>query len=103
MPRSMPKYVPGPMTEAVRRAALVAGLAVAALAAAAAPDDDTWRTKVGGSGRTTTAAVVDDGYRLTVGGTDQIVPPPLATTQTASPLFDAMFALAQQELDRARV
>jgi hypothetical protein len=80
----------------------VALLASAAVGAAA-PDDEAWRTKLSWQDRAASVAVTDTGYRLTAGGTAFEIPTQDAGTQTASPLFDALFALAQQELGKSRV
>ena len=70
--------------------------------AEAPPDDGTWHTRLTGDGRTVTAEARDEGYRL-VGSAagERVIRRQPASTQTASVLFDAMFALAQEELGAA--
>ena len=83
-------------------AALVAaGLIVAGSATAA--DDTAWKAQLTRHGKTVVASVTDDGYNLSIAGADHAIPQQEAQTQTASVLFDAMFALAQDELGKARV
>jgi hypothetical protein len=66
-------------------------------------DDDPWRGQGIFRDRVATASVVSSGYRLTAAGVMRTIPRQAASTTTASPLFDALFALAQLELAQARV
>ncbi|HEY2394811.1 MAG TPA: hypothetical protein VGH81_02360 [Rudaea sp.] len=79
----------------------VSGLIVAATAAAAG--DSAWKTQLTRQGKTVVASASDDGYNLSIADVDHPIPTQAAQTQTGSVLFDAMFALAQEELGKARV
>ena len=79
---------------------VAASITLPIFAAAAA---DTWHDELQYRGRSTTATVAPDGYRLTSNGEARTLPRQPAISTTASPLFDALFALAQQELAQARV
>jgi hypothetical protein len=84
-------------------AAFAAASLVVATAALAAPDDTAWRTQLTERGRTASAALTEDGYSLTTVNESRAIPAQGAKTETASVLFDALFALAQDEEGDARV
>src|SRR5471032_2577394 len=65
--------------------------------------DNLWRTQLAYRDSLATASVDASGYRLTSAGVEHAIPRQSASTTTASVLFDALFALAQQELEQARV
>lgn len=95
-----------------RRAALaVAGLASVCIAfctsAYAGPDDADWQHGLDWQGRRARIAASQHGWRLQAEADGKpvvrdIAPQPMRSL-TASPLFDGLFALAQQELDEASV
>lgn len=78
--------------------AVLIALPIAATSAA-----EPWSTELQYRGRITTAAVTPDGYQLIANGVTRLLPRQQAVSSTASPLFDALFTLAQQELEQARV
>lgn len=74
-------------------------VAATAAATAQAPDADAIRWR----GREARAHVVADGYRLRTPEREVAIPAPRLRSETASPMFDALFALAQAELEQAKV
>jgi hypothetical protein len=92
-----------PVLKPRRSAAFAAAGLVVAAAAIAAPDDSAWRTQLTERGRTASATITEDGYSLNTVNEGRAIPPQGAKTETASVLFDALFALAQDELGDARV
>ena len=76
--------------------------AVAALPVHA--EDDVWRNQLSSDGRQATVSAGEDGFHVLVTGRDErVIAPQPAATETASLVFDAMFAQAQDELARSRV
>ena len=75
-------------------------LALVAASAGAEPqsDDGTWHTRLTGDGQTASAETRDGGYRLVSSGAEHLIGPQASSSQTASTLLDALFALAQDEL-----
>lgn len=65
--------------------------------------DSSWRRGLVWQGRSATAARDGTGYRLVAAGKQRSVPMQTLRTETASVLFDGLFALAQQELEEAKV
>jgi len=81
-----------------------AALVITLAAMSAHADDENWRTRLFSEGKQASVSVADDGFHLSVTGRDErVIAPQAGTTATASPLFDAMFAQAQEELGKARV
>ena len=70
---------------------------------ATAADDTAWKTQLTRRGKTVVASASEDGFNLSIARVDHPIPVQAAQAQTASVLFDAMFALAQDELGKARV
>jgi hypothetical protein len=85
------------------RSVAFAAASLVVAAAAAAPADTAWRTQLTERGRTASATITEDGYSLSTVNEGRAIPAQTAKTETASVLFDALFALAQDELGRARV
>ena len=83
--------------------AALAAIGLFVVGAAAVADDAAWTTQLTQRGKSVSVSLGDNGYTLVVSGEDHVIPAQAAQTQTASVLFDAMFALAQDELGRARV
>jgi hypothetical protein len=73
------------------------------ISANVAAADDVWQTQLVYNGATATASIDAAGYHLSAAGVQRVIPRQPASTTTASVLLDALFALAQQELDQARV
>ena len=75
-------------------------LAFGAAIAGAEPqsDDGTWHTRLTADGQTASAEARDGGFRLVSSGGEHLLGPQPSSSQTASTLFDALFALAQDEL-----
>jgi hypothetical protein len=73
------------------------------IGSATAADDTAWKTQLTRRGKTVIASASEDGYNLSIARVDHAIPTQAAQVQTASVLFDAMFALAQDELGKARV
>jgi Bacterial alpha-L-rhamnosidase 6 hairpin glycosidase domain len=69
---------------------------------AAAPPDDVWISRVDYAGRSATASSSAAGYILKTHGNQRDIPHQDSSSETASVLFDALFALAQAELVEAR-
>jgi hypothetical protein len=65
--------------------------------------DELWQTQLAYKDSIAAASIDVSGYRLTSAGVERAIPRQPASTTTASVLFDALFALAQQELEQARV
>src|SRR5882724_5993483 len=65
--------------------------------------DSLWQKQITYKDRIVTASAGDADYRLVVAGVARTIAHQPASTTTASPLLDALFALAQQELGEARV
>lgn len=84
-------------------AAFAVILAAGAAAAATGGDSAAWRTKLTYQDRSATVTTTADGWRLATADADVAITAQAASTQTASPAFDALFALAQQELAKDRV
>jgi hypothetical protein len=61
-----------------------------------------WRTSLEFDGRTATATAEKTGYRLDSNGSTHTIAAQLLRSETASPLVDALFALAQVEADGAK-
>lgn len=91
------------MLKARRSAAFAATSLVVAAAAIAAPDDTAWRTQLTERGKTAGVTLTEDGYSITTVNEGRAIPAQGAKTETASVLFDALFALAQDEEGDARV
>ena len=98
----MLKFFPVP-PELRRVLAAAAAALFAPVILAAPPDAEAWRTKLTYQGSTATVTAADGGFKLTAAGVDHPIPKQPASTQTASMLFDALFALAQDELAKSRV
>ena len=77
--------------------------AAVALSCRSAATDRPWQTSLTFRDRTATARVDASGYRLESGGSIRVIAPQPARTETASALFDTLFALGQAELAEARV
>jgi hypothetical protein len=92
-----------PVLRPRRSAAFAAAGLVVAAAVAAPPDDTAWRSQLTERGRTASATITEDGYSLNTVNEGRAIPSQDAKTETASVLFDALFALAQDELGYARV
>jgi hypothetical protein len=92
-----------PVLKARRSAAFAATSLVVAAAAIAAPDDTAWRTQLTERGKTAGVTLTEDGYSITTVNEGRAIPAQGAKTETASVLFDALFALAQDEEGDARV
>ncbi len=90
-----------PESDIVRRCVIAVG--VLCVAGNAVARDDLWQRQIIFGDRVATASISGSGYRLTAAGVVRKIPRQAASTKTASPLFDALFALAQQELAQARV
>lgn len=88
---------------------IVSSLQAALLLASAPAVAGEWRDSVTWQGRSAAIEAIGDGrYRLHAGGENEPATPRLIEAQplrseTASPLFDGLFALAQQELQENRV
>lgn len=91
------------MLELRRKAIVAFALLVSTVVAAAPPDAGEWHSQLTYQGSKVTAAATDDGFTLTIGGNEEAIPKQAAGTQTGSLLFDALFALAQDELGKVRV
>ncbi|UNK48053.1 Six-hairpin glycosidase-like protein [Lysobacter sp. S4-A87] len=82
-------------------------LAIACMAALAhepaAPDDAAWQHGLAWRGQTVTMSQQDSTYVLAGAASPRTVPAQPLRSQTASPLFDGLFALAQAELEQAQV
>ncbi|WP_425497833.1 Six-hairpin glycosidase-like protein [Lysobacter arvi] len=87
--------------------ALAIALALAAGSGQAGPasaQDGSWRDSVEWNGATARMRADGDGWRLQPGsGAAVVISPQPMRSQTASPLFDGLFALAQAELAKAQV
>jgi hypothetical protein len=82
----------------MKRGSLIPG-ALLALATASAQAAPAWHTSLDWRGQTASMAMgPDGGYVLTGPFGTRTIPAPRATAQTASPLFDGLFAMAQEEL-----
>jgi hypothetical protein len=73
-------------------------------AAALATEPTDWQTRIEASGRTASASAgKDGGYRLDSNGSERRISRQSERSETASPLVDALFALAQSEAAEAQV
>ena len=90
-------------TKVGRRPIVLITACLTIMAATAAADEESWRTKLAFGDRSATAERTEHGYRLTAGDTRTDIADQPASAQTASTLLDAGFALAQDELGKARV
>lgn len=77
-------------------------LATLTLATSAAAADSDWRTSLNFDNRSATAAVEKGGYRLGSDGHPRTIAAQPLRSDTASPLVDALFALAQDEANQAK-
>lgn len=77
-------------------------LATLTLATSAAAADSDWRTSLKFDNRSATAAVEKGGYRLDSDGHPRTIAAQPLRSDTASPLVDALFALAQDEANQAK-
>ena len=77
-------------------------LATLTLATSAAAADSDWRTSLNFDNRSATAAVEKGGYRLDSDGHPRTIAAQPLRSDTASPLVDALFALAQDEANQAK-
>jgi len=98
---------PAPPTRRSPRIALAIALALTAgvpLVRDAVASEPVWRDSITWQGATARMQVDGDGWRLQpkTGATVSIPAQPMRT-QTASPMFDGLFALAQAELAKAQV
>src|SRR5580765_2991339 len=82
------------------RTLLAAALACAAATAIAADQD--WQTSLKIADRSATAKTEKNGYRLDSNGHARAIAAQPLRSETASPLVDALFALAQAEAADAR-
>ncbi|MBS0582728.1 MAG: Six-hairpin glycosidase-like protein, partial [Proteobacteria bacterium] len=80
--------------------ALLAAALVSLTSTAAAEAD--WQTTLTGAGRTATAKAEKSGYRLDSNGHTRTIAAQALRSETASPLVDALFALAQAEAGEAK-
>ena len=71
--------------------------------ASAADVDGNWQTRVAFQNRVATVAVSKDGFRLDSNGSKRKIAMQSERSETASPLVDALFALAQSEAADAQV
>ena len=78
---------------------LLVALSVAGTTAAAGGE---WQTQIAFQGRSATAAVEANAYRLDSNGNMRTIAAQAMRSETASPLVDALFALAQTEAADAR-
>ena len=77
-------------------------LAAALVPCVAAADDDDWQTSLKFGDRGATIKAEKNGYRLDSNGNAHTIPMQPLRSETASPLVDALFALAQSEAADAR-
>ena len=97
----MPKFSMVPTRNSGRLAAcLLAGVfAVSATAA----DDQAWHMKISEAGRQATVSLDTAGYHFVHNRVEKLIRRQVAFSDTASTVFDGMFALAQSELGEAGV
>src|SRR5262249_44661705 len=105
MPRSTPKQ-PVLRVDGFRALAallLAAGIHCVAAAAADPADETAWRTQLSLRGGVARAWKTANGSELAAGGADRRIDLQPAQAHPASPMFDALFALAQVELDQSHI
>lgn len=100
----MPSFSTVPTHNPGRWPALVlAGVATASAAAPSAPDKS-WHTRLADHGHQAVVLPGDDGYRYTIDSAgERVIARQAAVSDTASAVFDGLFALAQVELGQAHV
>jgi hypothetical protein len=79
------------------------GMMFSALVAPAFAADGNWQTQLQFDRRTASATFNGKTYKLDSNGGKRDIPRQAASTETASPLFDAFFAMAQAELGEAKI
>ncbi|GAA5083039.1 Six-hairpin glycosidase-like protein [Lysobacter panacisoli] len=86
---------------------IACGIAVAwcgaTFAQAAGPDAGAWQHGLDWRGRSVSVETLPDGFRLHAVAGERTIARQAMSSDTASPLFDALFALAQAELREAQV